>query len=668
MLPPASPARNVSDVSLIRHDDPVFDPADADPSVDLGVDFYQYVNGGWIDANPVPPEYSRWAAFEEVRTRNEDLLHRLLTDAAAEPGAPGTPTHWVGRYFAAGMDEAAIASAGLAPIQSLLDQAMAIGSVDDLLAALPAFHQIGAGPVFGASVIPDFDDSSVHLLYLDHGGLGLPERDYYMRDDEASVQLREAYTTYLTNMLGLVDFPDAAGAAHGVLELETALAERSYTNTQARDMDLVLNRRSVAAVVEAAPGLGLRAYLDAIGAGNVTDLNVDNPGFFEVVHAVLSDAAPAALRAYAVTNLLRATASSLPPAFEDEQFRFYGTILGGQQEQKPRWKRVLRAATGEIGELVAQLYVAEAFSEHAKERALALVHHLTAAMETSIRNLDWMTDETKEAALQKLAGFTPKIGYPDVWKDYTGLEFGDGPWIELRMAARRLEYARRIRKLDEPVDPHEWAMAPHEVNAYYHPLRNEIVFPAGILQSPFFDDDADDAVNYGGIGAVIGHEITHGFDDMGSRFDAEGHFRNWWSEHDRAEFERRADVVADQYSEYTVLGELTVNGRLTLGENIADLGGVTIAYAALQDALAETGSEMIGGLTPEQRFFLSNARIWRSVETDEYMRLRVSTDPHSPPEFRCNGVMANLQEFADAFGIPDDAPMMRPVVDRAKIW
>ncbi len=655
-------------MSLIRSDDPVFDPADTDPSMNPGVDFYQYVNGGWIEANPVPPEYSRWAAFEEVRTRNEDLLQRLLNEAAAEPGDPETPANWVGHYFAAGMDEAAIAAAGTEPIRPLLERATSLETADDLMRLLPALHEIGAGPVFGAYASPDFDDSTAHLLYVGHGGLGLPERDYYLRDDDASIQLREAYVTYLANMLGLVEFPNAAEAARSVLDLETAIAEPSYTNTQMRDMDLILNRRSVASVVETAPDLGLERYLEAIGAGTVTEINVDNPAFFEVIHSILSHADPEALRAYAVTNLLRATASSLPPAFEDEQFRFYGTILGGQQEQKPRWKRVLRAATGEIGELVAQLYVAEAFSEHAKERALALVDHLTAAMEASIRNLDWMTDATKEAALEKLAGFTPKIGYPDVWKDYTGLELGDGPWIELRLAARRFEYARQIRKLGEPVDPHEWAMAPHEVNAYYHPLRNEIVFPAGILQPPFFDDDADDAVNYGGIGAVIGHEITHGFDDMGSRFDATGHFRNWWSEHDRAEFERRAGVVADQYSGYTVLDDLPVNGQLTLGENIADLGGVTIAYAALQDALAETGSAPVAGLTPEQRFFLSNARVWRSVETDEYMRLRVSTDPHSPPEFRCNGVMANLQEFADAFGIPNDAPMMRPPEERAKIW
>jgi putative endopeptidase len=414
--------------------------------------------------------------------------------------------------------------------------------------------------------------------------------------------------------------------------------------------------------------LALSGYLHAAGAGAVTDLNVDNLGFFEALYGILDDADPSTLRAYAVTNLLRATASSLPPAFEDEQFRFYGSVLGGQKEQKPRWKRVLRAATGEIGQLVAQLYVAEAFSEHAKQRANDLVDHLVGSMGESIRSLDWMTDETKAAALEKLNGFTPKIGYPDEWKDYTGLEFGDGPWLDLRLAARRFEHARQIRKLSEPVDPHEWAMAPHEVNAYYHPLRNEIVFPAGILQPPFFDDDADDAVNYGGIGSVIGHEITHGFDDMGSRFDATGHFRNWWTPDDRAEFERRADVVAEQYQAYTVLDGLALNGRLTLGENIADLGGVRIAFAALQRALEESGRSEVAGLTPEQRFFISFARIWRSVQTDEYLRLQVSTDPHSPSVFRCNGVVGNLDEFADAFELDAAAPIMRPEEDRASIW
>ncbi len=655
-------------MTLVRPDDPVFNAADSDPDVDPAVDFYRHVNGGWIDANPVPPEYSRWAAFEEVRTRNEELLQRLLERAAADGGAAGSPEDLVGRYYAAGMEEERIAAAGLDPIRSLLDAASSIGSVDDLLDLLPALHEIGAGPAFGISVIPDFDDSSANLLYLDQSGLGLPERDYYTRDDDASVTLRTQYVEHLAKMLELAGQPNAPEAAAAVLELETAIAQPCYTNTQLRDMDLVINRRTLEAVAASAPRLRLPAYLENVGAHGVEEVNVENPGFFEALHEILAAAEPATLRAYAVSHLLRATASSLPSEFESEQFRFYGTILGGQQEQKPRWKRVLRAATAEIGQLVAQLYVAEAFSEEAKTRALAMVDHLLSAMGPSIRNLDWMTDETKEAALSKLSGFTPKIGYPDEWRDYTGLEFGDGPFAELRLAARRFEHARQVRKLQEPVDPHEWSMAPHEVNAYYHPLRNEIVFPAGILQPPFFDEHADDAVNYGGIGAVIGHEITHGFDDMGSRFDAEGHFRNWWTPNDREEFERRADVVADQYGDYRVLDELNVNGRLTLGENIADLGGVTIAYSALQEALDEDGRSDVAGLTPEQRFFISNARVWRSVETDEYMRLRVTTDPHSPPEFRCNGVMANLQEFADAFDVAEGAPMMRPVAQRAKIW
>jgi len=655
-------------MTLIRSDDPVFDAGDAEPAIAPQDDFYRHVNGGWMAANPVPPEYSRWAAFEEVRTRNEDLLHRLLEAAAADAGSGGSAADLVGRYYAAGMDESAISAAGTSPIQPLLERAGAIESTDDLLALLPDLHEIGAGPGFGISVIPDFDKPTINLLYLDQSGLGLPERGYYTREDEESAALRAQYRDHLTRMLTLVRFNGAAAAAQSVLDLETSIAEPSYTNTQLRDMDLVINRMTLEAVDSSAPGLGIPAYLEAVGAAHVIEVNVDNPGFFAALRDILDGADMTALRAYAITHLLRATASSLPDEFESEQFRFYGTILGGQLEQKPRWKRVLRAATGEIGHLVAQLYVAAAFGEQAKARAVAMVDHLLSAMATSIRNLDWMTDETKAAALEKLSGFTPKIGYPDVWRDYTGLEFGDGPWVEMRLAARRFEHARQIRKLEEPVDPHEWSMAAHEVNAYYHPLRNEIVFPAGILQTPFFDADADDAVNYGGIGAVIGHEITHGFDDMGSRFDAEGHFRNWWTPEDRKEFERRADVVAEQYAGYTVLGDLALDGRLTLGENIADLGGVTIAYAALQEALDENGRQPTAGLTPEQRFFLSNARVWRSVETDEYLRLRVSTDPHSPPEFRCNGVLGNLQEFASAFGFDDDAPMMRPVDQRAKIW
>lgn len=416
------------------------------------------------------------------------------------------------------------------------------------------------------------------------------------------------------------------------------------------------------------PNFGLVGFMERFGATGMEAVNVANPGFFAAADSLLAEADVDLLRAWGRWHLLSSTASSLPARFEDEAFRFYGQILGGQREQKPRWKRVLRAASVDIGQLVAQLYVQAAFSPEAKARAEEMVGHLTDAMGRAIAGLDWMSEETKQAAARKLDGFVAKLGYPDKWRDHSKLVFGHGPYVTLRIAARRFEFDRRLGELHEPVDPHEWEMGAHEVNAYYHPLRNEIVFPAGILQPPFFQADADDAVNYGGIGAVIGHEITHGFDDMGSRFDANGNFANWWTEHDRQEFERRAQILVEQFSDYEPLEGLHVNGQLTLGENIADLGGVTIAYEALQDALDDTGREPVGGLTPEQRFFLAYARVWRTNTTEEHMRLAVQTDPHSPGQYRCNGPLGNLATFAEAFELNEETAMMRPPSERAKIW
>jgi putative endopeptidase len=415
-------------------------------------------------------------------------------------------------------------------------------------------------------------------------------------------------------------------------------------------------------------GFDLVRYLDTVGAGDVSELNVDNPGFFSAASELLASTPIETIRAYARWQLIRSVASSLPPNFADEAFDFYGRKLGGQQQQRPRWKRVLAMATADIGEQVSKLYVAEAFPPEAKERALELVEHLVGAMRDSLRNLDWMSDETRGQALDKVDGFGFKIGYPDEWKDWTGLVIDRGSLVENRLRAAAFEFQRDLDKLGKPVDPSEWEMPPHIVNAYYHPMRNEIVFPAGILQPPFFWAEADDAVNYGGIGAVIGHEITHGFDDMGSRFDAKGQLRNWWSDEDRQEFMRRAEVVVDQYTGYAVFDDLNVNGKLTLGENIADLGGMKIAFSALLDALGSDEAELIDGLTPQQRFFLAYASIWRVNATDEYLRLIVQTDSHSPGPFRCNGPLSNFAPFAEAFKLSGDAAIMRKPEDRVAIW
>jgi predicted metalloendopeptidase len=648
-------------------DDPIFKLADMDPSVHPGEDFYEYANGGWRAANPVPDQYPRWASFDEVRKGNEDLLRTLLAEAAADPGPAATPRHWAGVYYRSGMDVDGIERAGLEPLNHHFDRIDQIENVADLRQLGAELLAFGVAMPVGAGVAPDFEDSGRNLLYVGQAGLGLPERDYYFRDDDETVETRRAYAAHIAAMLRLAGEADADAAATAILELETALAEAAFTATQLRDLDLVFNRYAVDDLPDVMPQYGLPAFLHGIGAEDFRSVNIGNPGFLQAADAILYDTPVETLRCYARWRLLGAAASALPAAFEAESFDFYGRRLGGQKEQKERWQRVLRSAGAEIPQVVAQLYVAEVFPPEAKARIEDLVGHLLSSMRASIHQLAWMSDVTKEAALTKLAGFTTKLGYPDVWRDHTGLVMDDeAAWVALRFSARSFEFHRRLGQLNDPVDPHEWELGAHEVNAYFHPLRTEIVFPAGILQPPFFSPDADDAVNYGSIGAVIGHEITHGFDDKGSRFDADGNFANWWTDEDRAEFEKRAGVLVEQFNGYEPLDDLTVNGELTLGENIADLGGLTIAYHALQEALADNGRHEVGGLTAEQRFFLAFARSWRSVETDEYVRLRVQTDPHSPSQFRCNGTVINMPEFAAAFVLDESAPLVQE--DPAKIW
>jgi predicted metalloendopeptidase len=644
------------------------DPALFDTRTAVADDFYRHVNGGWLDANPVPPEYGSWGSFHEVNQRNQELLHALLREASERVQPSGTADKLVGDYFAAAMDEAAIAAAGATPLARLLGRIEAVESLGDVRTLADELHRLGAEPFHSMGISSDFEDSDAYLVYIGQGGLGLPERDYYLRDDERSVQLREAYASHVANQLiNLGDSDDAAkDAAERILVLETRLADASYTAEQMRDVQLTMNRRDVASLDELMPDFGLSAYLVGLGVTSPT-VCVDNPGFFSALETVLAETPLHTLRDYLRWNLIRAYASALAPAFENEAFDFYGRIVGGQQMMLPRWKRVLEAATADIGELVAQLYTEAAFPESAKQRCEEMVDHLLSAMGKAIRKAEWMTDATRVQALEKLAGFTYKIGYPDEWRDYAGLIIERASHAENRMQCALFEYNRQLARLGEPVDRAEWAMSAHSVNAYYHPLLNEVVFPAGILQPPFFYAAADDAVNFGAIGAVIGHEITHGFDDRGSHFDAQGALRDWWTEADRTEFDRRTAVLVEQFDAYEVADDLRVNGRLTLGENIADLGGVTISLEALREVLGEN-AEPIDGFTPEQRFFLSWATIWRMNYTDEYSRLLVNIDPHSPCRFRANGPLSNLAAFAAAFDLAAGTPMVRAKETRAHIW
>jgi putative endopeptidase len=574
----------------------------------------------------------------------------------------------VGDYVAAGMDVAAIAAAGVGPLRPLLDRIAGLASAQDVGSVLVDLHRVGVGALFGVHVAPDFDRSDRYLVYVGQAGLGLPERDYYLRDDERSAALRAAYEEHVTTQLANLGHAEgeAGTAARDVVAFETRLARSSYTAEQLRDLSLTLNRVDVSSLDDLMPTCGLRSHLAGLGVTPST-VSVDNLGFFEDLDALLVDTPVPTLRHYLRWHLVRAFASALPPAFEDAAFAFYGRALGGQQEQQPRWKRILRAASEDIGEQVARLYVEAAFPPAAKARCEAMVDELIAAMARSIRAADWMTDETRAAALTKVGTFTYKIGYPDQWRDYTGLTLTPDAHVVNRMRAAAFEVRRRLGRLDQPVDTTEWEMPAHVVNAYYNPLLNEIVFPAGILQPPMYWPDADDAGVFGAIGTVIGHEITHGFDDRGSQFDENGRYRMWWTEADRAEFDRRAADLVEQVNGYRVGDDLAVNGRLTLGENIADLGGVAIAYDAWRHAGGADAAD-VDGFTPEQRFFLSYATIWRMNYTDEYLRLLLNIDVHAPNPVRVNGPLSNIPAFADAFALDEDAPLRRSDTDRVTIW
>jgi putative endopeptidase len=644
------------------------DPSLWDDAIAVAGDFYGHVNARWLAANPVPAEYPMWGAYVQLDHDNKERTRRLL-EAAAAAGSDADPiTRLVGDYYAAGLDEATIAAVGVAPLRPYLDRIDAIASVEDVRALALDLHRIGAGPFFGIGVEADFEDADVYLAYLGQAGLGLPERGYYLDDDERSVALREAYAAHVAAQLGnLGAAPDEArAAAEAILAWERRLAEASLSAEQQRDPQLTMNRFEVGALDELMPGWRLAAYLRETEVGGAT-VCVDNPGFLRALDAALGEAPLETVRAALRWHLVRACASSLPPAFEDEGFAFYGRILRGQQAQQPRWKRVVAAADADIGEAVAQLFVKVAFSPEAKARCEELVEHLLHAMERAIRGNDWMTGTTREQALAKLAGFGYKIGYPDEWRDYSGLELDRTSFVGNRLKAAAFEMRRQLARLGTPMDRAEWAMPAHVVNAYYHPLRNEIVFPAGILQPPFFWADADDPVNYGGIGTVIGHEITHGFDDTGSRFDAAGALRDWWTADDRAEFERRANVIVEQFDGYDVAEGAHVNGKLTLGENIADLGGIAISLDAMHEAVP-LDAPLIEGLTPDQRFFLAYATMWRMGYTDAAARMLANVDTHSPSRFRVNGPLSNTPEFAAAFGVPEGAPMVRAGDLRAKVW
>ena len=630
------------------------------------MDFYRFANGGWLDANPIPAGYGAWGAFEEVAVRNERVLGAILERAAADPD--DDLDRMLGDYFASGMDLEAIESAGLDAVRPFLDAIASLERHADLMDLLPLLHRSGFFAFFAWDVTLDHDDSTRNLLWLAQAGLGLPDRDGYTSDAAAAVELRSAYVDHVAAQLrnvGPAD-DDAGALAVAVLDLETRLAELHLAAEEKRDPDLNLNRHDMEELGTLAPSLDLPRYLLALGAGAVPSVNVQNPALFAGLADVLDATELGTIRAYLTFQVVMAAADALPPVFDDESFSFYGRRIGGQQEQHERVKRVIDAVTADMGEALSERFVATAFLPGAKLRAERMVEAIVDEMRRSIDSRSWMSEATRAQGHVKLDAVRVKIGYPDRWRDWTGLHIDRAAYAANRLRASQFELARLLAKLDRAVDRDEWEMPPHVINAYYHPTRNEIVFPAGILQPPMFDAEADDAVNFGGIGTVIAHEITHGFDDQGRRFDAGGAFRDWWSPADHAHFTELADRLASQFDEYTVLGDLHVNGRLTLGENIADLGGISLAQRA--HARVSADAPPIDGLTPAQRFFIANATLWRANLSEEYQRTLAQVDPHSPRPLRVRGPLSNLAAFQEAFALPDDAPMLRHPDERIEIW
>jgi putative endopeptidase len=671
--PASAPAAASLQVDLSKVDAPAISLAadDIDTAIAACKDFNGFVNSKWLAANPVPADRTTWGAFAALGERSLHMQHEIAKAAADSTFAPGTIERKVGDFFASGMDEAAIEAAGLAPIQSELDRIAAIESLQALPAFLGEAYRDGRGMLFGFFSMADYNDSTMNIAYATQGGLSLPERAYYLEDREDFKAAREAFLLHVEKLLTLAgaDAETARTQAQQVLAFETRLAEASLSRVQLRDPAVRYNPVSLQAADDATPNLPWSDFFVAVGVEAPETFSLAMPEFFSELNDMLLDVPLEQWQAWLRFRTIDRASPFLSSAFEQANFDFYRKTLAGQAEMQPRWKRVLGALNAGMGEGFGQLYVAQAFPAESKERMEALVGNLMQALKGRLENLDWMSEETKAKALEKWSSFTPKIGYPEKWRDWSGLEVTGESYARNVMAASAFNTRFNLDKIGKPVDRSEWGMSPQTVNAYYSATANEIVFPAAILQPPFFDATADDALNYGGIGAVIGHEMLHGFDDQGSKFDARGNMSNWWTDADRANFTERTNKLAAQFSQYEALPGLFVDGNLGLGENIADLGGVTVALDALRAAQGESFVDpMVDGYSQDQRFFMNWATVWRIAFTDAQLRQQLTVGPHSPGMFRAIGAPSNLAAFAEAFGCQPDDPMVRDGEERVVIW
>jgi putative endopeptidase len=647
------------------------DPANIDTTCAACTDFFAYADGGWLKRATIPGDQPAWGAFNELQERNFEALREVLTEAAANARTTKDPNlAKLGTFYGSCMDSTRIEAQGAKPIEPELKRIAAIHDRAGLRGAIAHLQGIGINAGFNFRSNLDAKNSSRVIAEAYQDGLGLPDRDYYTREDSASRALVAKYQDHVTRMLRLLgdDSTTAGGGAKAVLGIENALARSSMTRVEQRDPNAIYHLTKASDLAAIAPTLAWRDYFREVGLGNVTEVNVAQPVFLKTFDSLLANAPLQDWKSYLRWQLVTHRAAALSSPFVAENFRFRSTVLRGVTEMRPRWKRCLIATDGAMGEILGQAYVAKYFTPEAKARALEMVRNIQAEFRSRLGQLSWMTDATKQKAYVKLDAIINKIGYPDRWRDYSALEIKNDAYALNESRADAFEVRRSWNKIGKPVDRTEWLMSPPTVNAYYNPPINEVVFPAGIMQPPFFDPKADDAVNYGGMGAVIGHEITHGFDDEGRQYDAKGNLSGWWSEADDKAFTERAQVVRRQFDGYVAIDSLHVNGQLTLGENIADFGGLTIAYGAYQRSLGGKEPPKIDGFTGPQRFFLAWAQVWRGKYRPEYARLLVQTDPHAPQRFRTNGPLSNMPEFARAFGCKAGDAMVQADSVRAQIW
>ncbi len=647
-----------------------FDAAAMDKSVDPCEDFYEYSCGSWRKNNPIPSDQARWGRFNELNEYNRQVLRQILEKAADPTSKRDEITQKIGDFYQSCMDEAAVNVKGATPLKPMLDRIARISTKDQLIEAIAYLHSQGVSALFGFGAQANLHDASTQMAAVFQGGLGLPDRDYYIKDDAKSVETRQKYQEHLSKMLALLgdEKTTAQKEAAAIMSIETKLATAAFERVKMRDpanRDHTMKASELAAL---APQFQFQRFFAATGAPAFTEVNVVPPDFFQQVNGALDSVSLDDWKTYLKWHAINSAAEWLSDQFVQEHFDFFGRYLSGQKEIQPRWKRCVVLTDRQLGEALGRVYVAENFGADGKQRMLKMIEALDKALAQDIKDLPWMTEETKKQAEVKLQAITNKIGYPDQWRDYSKVKIVRGDLLGDIQRADTFETMRDLNKIGKPLDKKEWGMTPPTVNAYYNPAENNINFPAGILQPPFFDKTADDAVNFGGIGVVIGHEMTHGFDDQGSKFDAQGNLKNWWTDTDRTEFKKRTECVASEYESFVPVEDVHLNGHLTLGENTADNGGVRIALMALRNAEAQSGEDQQSkdGFTAEQRFFLSFAQVWCENRTPEVSRVMAKTDPHSPGRFRVNGTVQNNPDFAKAFGCKSGQKMVSE--NACRVW